>query len=67
MEYFGLEKQDFFRQLVMTSQYTFHGHPETFLIVQFHCHFVTQQTTLENFEASTFKMKYHKSSAITED
>lgn len=44
--FMGLKKQDFFRQLAMTSQYTFHEQPRTFFVFQFHCHFVTRETTL---------------------
>jgi len=47
MEYLGPEKKDFFRELAMTAQHTFHGHSQPFLIFQLqpHCHFVTEQTT----------------------
>lgn len=49
----GLKKQDFFRQLAMTLQYAFHEQPKTVFVFQFHCHFVTWETTLGKL------MSYH--------
>lgn len=67
MEYWELEKEEFFipaRECVVTMQQAFHRHLETFLIIQFYSHLVTEHQTYTR-ELQSYSV-FHVHSALME-